>query len=330
MEGGLGGSSLIVPARPPPLHHHRGRLPPAPLRVLAALGHRVAPKGRSSLGLGPEQGAIRSCSCASNPRSYLGTVREGQPSARLCSFSTPRIQSTPSREPRRLAVPTETRDESLHGPLLLLISALIKMRARSSTQLPLSFRQHGGSRAGAGRKPGPGRRNVRHRARAKVASRFPVLVTLRAERGVGNLRRKRAFRPIHRVFGDVAAAAEAGAAFRVVHYSVQKDHIHLLVEAKDRSALSRGMQGLGIRMAKALNRALGRQHGVMPPRAPRRWVDPCSSAPWFDGWRGPVVLPTGDAPRPATGPPVAAPRTWLLSVGWRRHGLLVPWRGAGG
>lgn len=234
------------------------------------------------------------------------------------------------------------------------------MGARKATQLPLSFRQHGGRRPGAGRKPGPGRRNVRHRARAKLASRFPVLVTLRAERGVGNLRRKRAFRPVQRAFGDVAAAADGGAPFRVVHYSVQKDHIHLLVEAKDRSALSRGMQGLGIRVAKALNRALGRRgrvwadryhdrilrtprevrhalaytlqnarkHGVAPPRAPRRWVDPCSSAPWFDGWRGPIVLPPTDAPSPATGPPVASPRTWLLRVGWRRHGLLVPWRGA--
>jgi REP element-mobilizing transposase RayT len=234
------------------------------------------------------------------------------------------------------------------------------MGARKTTQLPLSFRQHGGRRPGAGRKPGPGRRNVQHRSRAKLASRYPVLVTLRAERGVGNLRRKRAFRPIQRAFGDVAAAAEAGAPFRVVHYSVQKDHIHLLVEAKDRTALSRGMQGVGIRMAKALNRALGRQrgrvwadryhdrvlrtprevrhalaytlqnarkHGVVPPHAPRRWVDPCSSAAWFDGWRGPTVVAPGDAHLRAIGPPVATPRTWLLRVGWRRHGLLEPWRG---
>jgi REP element-mobilizing transposase RayT len=251
----------------------------------------------------------------------------------------------------------------LRGSLLLLISALIKMGVRKSTQLPLSFRQHGGRRAGAGRKPGPGRGNVRHRARAKLASRFPVLVTLRAERGVGNLRRKRAFRPIERAFGDVAVAAEAGAPFRVVHYSVQRDHIHLLVEAKGRTALSRGMQGLGIRVAKALNGALGRRrgrvwadryhdrvlrtprevrhalaytlqnarkHGVAPPRASRRWVDPCSSAAWFDGWRGPIVVPPGAARSRATGPPVASPHTWLLRVGWRRHGLLVPWRGAGG
>jgi REP element-mobilizing transposase RayT len=251
----------------------------------------------------------------------------------------------------------------LHEASVLLISALIKVAARNSTQLPLSFRQHGGRRPGAGRKPGPGRRNVHHRARAKLASRFPVLVTLRAERGVGNLRRKRAFRPIQRAFGDVAVAAEAGAAFRVVHYSVQKDHIHLLVEARDRAALSRGMQGLGIRMAKALNRALGRRrgrvwadryhdrilrtprevrhalaytlqnarkHGVAPPHAPRRWVDPFSSAAWFDGWRGPVIVPHGAGPSHATGPPVTSPHTWLLRVGWRRHGLLVPWRGAVG
>jgi REP element-mobilizing transposase RayT len=237
------------------------------------------------------------------------------------------------------------------------------MTARKTTQLPLSFRQHGGRRPGAGRRPAPGRRNVRHRARAKLASRFPVLVTLRAERGVGNLRRKRAFRPIQDAFVVLATAARDGAPFRVIHYSVQKDHIHILVESTDRTALSRGMQGLGIRMAKALNRALGRRrgrvwadryhdrilrtprevrhalaytlqnarkHGVAPARAPRRWVDPCSSAAWFDGWRGPVVHPPGNAPWPGTGPPVAAPRTWLLRVGCRRHGLLVPWRGSVG
>jgi REP element-mobilizing transposase RayT len=233
------------------------------------------------------------------------------------------------------------------------------MGARKATQL----RQHGGRRPGAGRKPGPGRRNVRHRERAELASRFPVLVTLRADRGVGNLRRKQAFPPIQRAFADVAAAAEGGAPFRIVHYSVQKDHIHLLVEARDRTALSRGMQGLGIRVAKALNRALGRpggrvwadryqdrilrtpsevrhalactlqnarKHGVVPPRAPRRWVDPCSSAPWFDGWQGPIELPAGDPRWRTTRPPVASPRTWLLRVGWRRHGLLVPWGGADG
>src|SRR5881396_2560442 len=105
-------------------------------------------------------------------------------------------------------------------------------------------------------------------------------------------------------------------------------------------ALGRGMQGLGIRLAKAINRRLGRRgcvwaeryHGraLRTPRevrnglvyvllngrkhgAIRRGIDPCSSGAWFGGWREGV--------EPSREPaPVARPRTWLLSVGWRRSG----------
>jgi REP element-mobilizing transposase RayT len=224
------------------------------------------------------------------------------------------------------------------------------------SQLDLSFRQHGGRRPGAGRKPGPGRRNVRHRRRERLASRFPVLITLRASCGLGSLRSKHTFRRVRRALAD--GSGRFG--FRVTHYSVQRDHMHLVVEAKDRLALSRGMQGLAIRLAKGVNGALGRprgrvftdryhdrilrtprevrhalaytltnarKHGVAPPHASRDWVDPCSSGPWFDGWRGRVAVPwawvRGTGP---PDPPVAPPHTWLLAKGWRRHGLLDPWR----
>src|SRR5262249_52013941 len=46
-----------------------------------------------------------------------------------------------------------------------------------------------------------------------------------------------------------------------------------------------------------------------------RGLDPRSSAPWFAGWRQRITAPPGR-------PPVAAPRTWLACVGWRRHGLV--------
>jgi len=49
--------------------------------------------------------------------------------------------------------------------------------------------------------------------------------------------------------------------------------------------------------------------------AGERGLDPCSSAPWFEGWRQAVTSPHGR-------PPVVAARTWLAAVGWRRHGLL--------
>jgi REP element-mobilizing transposase RayT len=148
------------------------------------------------------------------------------------------------------------------------------------------------------------------------------------------------------------AGARARFGFRLVHFCVQRDHLHLLAEASDRRALSRGMQGLSIRVAKAVNRRLGRRGSVFADRyharalkTPReaRWalryvlansrkhsgdlpsgfVDGCSSAPWFTGWARPSTLAfvsrkelgEGDAP-------VVAPMTWLLRVGYRRAGPL--------
>jgi REP element-mobilizing transposase RayT len=145
----------------------------------------------------------------------------------------------------------------------------------------------------------------------------------------------------------LAVQAALGAAhkdaFRVVHFSVQSNHLHLIVEATDTLQLSRGMQGLTSRMARAVNRALGsagtvfadryHAHELRTPRETRHallyvlqnWAkhgpggayDPCSSAVWFDGWsRAPSAEPTP--------PLVARPRTWMVRVGWRRHGLLHP------
>jgi REP element-mobilizing transposase RayT len=54
--------------------------------------------------------------------------------------------------------------------------------------------------------------------------------------------------------------------FRVVHYSVMGNHVHLLVEANDRRSLGRGMQGLGVRIAKSLNRVMGRHGSVLRDR----------------------------------------------------------------
>jgi hypothetical protein len=135
----------------------------------------------------------------------------------------------------------------------------------------------------------------------------------------------------------------------VVGYSIQRDHLHLLVEADDRAALGRGMKSIAARVARAVNRVLrrsgkvlrdryhlhvlktplevrrawayvlnnARKHlGARAPRAGR--IDPASSGPWFDGWRdGVVALARSPAP-------VARAATWLLRVGWRRHGLLDP------
>ena len=92
--------------------------------------------------------------------------------------------------------------------------------------------------------------------------RFPVHVTWRMMDGVWNLRTRRCFGALSRAFWG--GANRFG--FRLVHYSVQGNHVHLLVEAEDEKALSRGMKGLGVRVAKGLNRVMGRQGKVLDDR----------------------------------------------------------------
>jgi REP element-mobilizing transposase RayT len=204
----------------------------------------------------------------------------------------------------------------------------------------------GGARKGAGRKPGP-RPWVPRIVRPAHAARFPLHVTLRAAPGVPALRGAGAFAALL-----AALRAASSARFRVVHFSVQDDHVHLLVEASSREALTRGAQGLAVRAARAVNRALGRAGKVWADRyharalkTPREvrnalayvlgnWhkhdrramgLDPCSSAVWFEGWRTTGPLARRPAPAGHAGaPPVASAQTWLLRVGWRRHGLLDP------
>jgi hypothetical protein len=165
---------------------------------------------------------------------------------------------------------------------------------------------------------------------------------MRAREGLPSLRNDRL------IFEALCGAIAAGhkPSFRVVHFSIQSNHLHLIVEAHDTQALSRGMQALAIRMVHAVHRALGppgtlfadryHAHELKTPRETRaallyvlqNWAkhgpggdyDPRSSARWFDGWSQRPPL----SDRCAGDAVVAAPRTWLITVGWRRHGLLRP------
>ncbi len=214
------------------------------------------------------------------------------------------------------------------------------MRAEEQTPLLPYGNSWGGYREGAGRKQRKDS-GVSHLQRDKLAARHPVHVTLRLQKGLPTLRKKRPYRAILRCF---AAGCERNG-FRLVHYSVQSNHLHLMVEAKDRTALSRGMQGLCIRIAKALNRLWERKGSVFADRyhdrilrSPRevrnalRYVlnnamrhgimeigDMFSSARWFDGWSGMRKGVVSDLTRP-----LALARTWLLTTGWRKGGLLDP------
>jgi hypothetical protein len=210
-------------------------------------------------------------------------------------------------------------------------------QVRTSRQLELTLRTWGGRRRGAGRKPAPGRRRMSHRRRPVHDRQCPAHVTLRVRAGLPSLRRGH-------VFGVVrtALAASSGPSFRLLQFSVQSDHVHALVEGDGPAAFVRGVQGLAIRLAKAVNRAVARRGAVFADRyhvrmlpTPRevrhalvyvlqnfrkhvgdaRGLDACSSARWFTGWA------TAIEPTHATSP-VAMPRTWLARVGWLRHGRI--------
>jgi len=122
--------------------------------------------------------------------------------------------------------------------------------------------QHGGRRKGAGRKPKGERAGVPHRRRPLLKERFPVHVTLRVRKGVPSLRSRRFVRAFRR---SLAEACERGD-FRVVHYALLSNHVHLLVEADDRRALASGMKSVGARLARAANRVFERSGAVLDGR----------------------------------------------------------------
>jgi putative transposase len=91
------------------------------------------------------------------------------------------------------------------------------------------------------------RTNVPHCTRPEI--RGAAHVVLRIRRGLPGLRTPRAYRVLERAF----RLGKKIDGYRLIEFSVQQDHIHLIVEAEGRARLSRGMQGLMIRIAKALN-----------------------------------------------------------------------------
>ena len=136
--------------------------------------------------------------------------------------------------------------------------------ASRSTQLAFDLGavpRWGGRREGAGRPRGSGSRDP-HRRRAPLAARFPCHVTLRIRRGIPSLRKARLVREWRR---SLREACERGR-FRVVHYSLQRDHAHLLVEAASARDLACGMKSIGARLARAVQRAFRRRGPVLADR----------------------------------------------------------------
>ena len=213
----------------------------------------------------------------------------------------------------------------------------------------MSFSRRGGARVGAGRprirrKPGEGR--VAHGRRPALSGREPVHVTVRVRPHVWNLRSWRLFQVI---CGAFAAGCDRFG-FRVIGVGIQGNHLHLLVEAADALALTRGMKGLLVRLARGLNGRMGTRgkafderfhaHVLKTPqevRAAMRYVSGSTAKhaaqtgralpagyrdPYTVGYFGErTLLP------PGTEGMVVEPRTWLLRYGWRvgtAAGLAAP------
>jgi putative transposase len=199
----------------------------------------------------------------------------------------------------------------------------------------LKLPEWGGKRRGAGRPRtrahlglvGPG---VPHLRRADFAARHPVHVTMRLQPGVGYLRSyQRA-----KIVEDALRAARERFGVRIIHYSIQGNHLHFIVEAEGQAALSRGMQGFATRLARRLNALSGRRGGVFADRyhahalkTPRetrnavRYVlanyrhHALEHLP--PGWTDPLASARFTALPPPAEAPVVAPSVWLLRVGWR-------------
>jgi len=180
----------------------------------------------------------------------------------------------------------------------------------------LEFPSWGGKRNGAGRPRLAARPMVSHRRRPSHAARFPLHAVLRTVGDVPRLRQQAVFLAVKRA---LSAGAERER-FRVVHCSVQGNHIHLVVEAADREALSRGMQGLAIRMARAINRAASRKGRVFADHYfARELRTPAEVRRAVRYVLDNFILHARLSPQTdARASSLAPPRTWLLSIGWHR------------
>ncbi len=217
---------------------------------------------------------------------------------------------------------------------------------RVPKQLELDLPTWGGARKGSGRKRVAAKKRVRHRKRERYDKAHPVHVTLRVREGVPSLRTREAWGVVVRVM----RAARMRHGLSVHQYSLLGNHLHMIVEHDGGDSLCRGMRALCTMLAARLNAHFGRSGPLLADRYHARalttplevrraiayvllnyrkhagaeqrfepgWVDRFSTAPKFDGWRTPLRSRFADFDYGT-----APARTWLLSVGWQRHGLLA-------
>ena len=230
------------------------------------------------------------------------------------------------------------------------------MSSRSSQQ-SFEFKTWGGKRSGAGRPPKRARSSEPHKARVRFASPTPVHVTLGVVAPIPTLRRPDAYHAIRHSMYTVVERSD----FRIVHISIERDHLHLLVEADTHVSLWSGFRAFQSSAAQRLNRAVSlatgarhrgkvftdryharlittptqarnsisyllnnwRRHGLDQGMETMFWdVDYYSSGPSFEGWE---ELDESPFLYPTPDYPrlsVARPKTWLLRAGWRKAGSI--------
>lgn len=176
-------------------------------------------------------------------------------------------------------------------------------------------------RRGRPKKPGA----VSHLARPPVDPRRPHHVTVRVRRGVWNLRSQRCFPHVANALRNVRDRE----GFRVVHFSVQGNHLHLVIEAEDRAAMANGMRALLIRIAKRMNALMGTSGRLYRDRFHERILRSPNEVKnvirYVVGNYGVHLARAGVTPRgeldacsSAALPELAcAPGSWLLRVGWK-------------
>jgi hypothetical protein len=192
---------------------------------------------------------------------------------------------------------------------------------------------------GAGRKPNiPGQPGVSHMQRPQLDDWAPVHVRMKIDPSVGSLRRKL----LLEVILDALREGREKDGFRVCHFRVMPDRLHLLVEAASTERLARGMQGLSIRIARGVNRTLEREGRFYQDRYDAKvlrggkevhatlvalLVDDAaggegfSSAAWFEDaeWKR---SPAEEKLAKKHESPIAPAKTRLLAGGWRKSGKL--------
>lgn len=194
------------------------------------------------------------------------------------------------------------------APLAILCDRTVMPPLRSATRS--SHATWGGARPGAGRPARGPRPSEPHKPRPALSARHPLQITARVVPAVGRLRRRRSYRAIRRAVQTSLGRHD----FRIVELCIRATRLELIVEADDKAALARGLQGFQIAAARYLNRVARRRGPVFPDRYRAR------------------ILATRRAVRHAiaelpTRERTCSPRTWLLRidglVGPRRR--LPPW-----